>query len=188
MQRLEDTLDRVPFAYYDRLSRREKELYDKSDRIRRIPLPAAESLRPLVEVLREGLARDDRKAVAAASSRIVQGILASLGAEPVEVGVLAVRPSLRTAELHGLYTRGKAGRPRIRVWMRTVHYRRVVAFRTFLRTLLHELCHHLDYCHFQLADSFHTEGFFQRESSLFYQLVPRDQGTEPKSSAETTGQ
>jgi hypothetical protein len=29
--------------------------------------------------------------------------------------------------------------------MRTAAHKRVVAFRTFLRTLLHELCHHLDY-------------------------------------------
>jgi hypothetical protein len=178
----------VPFAYYDRLSRREQELYDRSDRIRRIDLPRADGLRPIVQVLREGLVRDDRKVVEAAASRLVEGITAILGVEPVEVGVLAVRPSLRAAELHGLYTRDEKRRARIRVWMRTVHYRRVVAFRTFLRTLLHEVCHHLDYCHFKLADSFHTEGFFQRESSLFYQLVPPDQGPGATSSEETTGQ
>jgi hypothetical protein len=56
--------------------------------------------------------------------------------------------------------------------MRTARQRRVVAFRTFLRTLLHELGHHLDYEHLRLADSFHTEGFYKRESSLFHQLVP----------------
>lgn len=60
---------------------------------------------------------------------------------------------------------------RISLWMRTARHKRVVAFRTFLRTLLHEYCHHLDYEHFQLAQSFHTEGFFKRESSLFKQLV-----------------
>jgi hypothetical protein len=56
--------------------------------------------------------------------------------------------------------------------MRTARHRRVVAFRTFLRTLLHEAGHHLDYTYLKLAHSFHTEGFFKRESSLFYQLVP----------------
>ena len=35
-----------------------------------------------------------------------------------------------------------------------------------------EAGHHLDYTYLKLADSFHTEGFFKRESSLFYQLVP----------------
>jgi hypothetical protein len=52
-----------------------------------------------------------------------------------------------------------------------VSYQRVVAFKTFLRTLLHEVCHHLDYTLLKLADSYHTQGFFKRESSLFYQLV-----------------
>jgi hypothetical protein len=104
--------------------------------------------------------------------------------EPVDVGVLAVRPTLREAELHGLYTREPGRRARIRVWMRTVRYKRVVAFRTFLRTLLHEVCHHLDYTHLKLADSFHTEGFFKRESSLFYQLVPRETSTPPVPRAE----
>jgi hypothetical protein len=61
---------------------------------------------------------------------------------------------------------------RIRVWMRTARRADVVAFRTFLRTLLHELCHHLDFEVLGLDRSFHTEGFFRRESSLVRQLVP----------------
>jgi hypothetical protein len=46
----------------------------------------------------------------------------------------------------------------------------VVAYRTFLRTLLHEVCHHLDYAYLHLGDSLHTQGFYQRESSLFAAL------------------
>jgi hypothetical protein len=86
--------------------------------------------------------------------------------------VLAVRPQLEDAELHGLYTQELDGAPRIRLWMRTAKKKRVVAFRTFLRTLLHELCHHLDFTLLELSESYHTEGFFKRESSLFHQLVP----------------
>ena len=55
---------------------------------------------------------------------------------------------------------------RITVWMRTVHRKQVVAFRSFLRTLVHEFLHHLDYEHFKLPETFHTEGFYKRESSL----------------------
>ena len=47
----------------------------------------------------------------------------------------------------------------------------MVAFRTFLRTLLHEMGHHLDYTLLKLGDSLHTQGFYQRESHLFHQLV-----------------
>jgi hypothetical protein len=91
---------------------------------------------------------------------------------PAAVQVLAARPSSRYGELHGLYTSEPPRPPRIQVWMRTARHQRVVAFRTFLRTLLHEAGHHLDYTHLRLEDSFHTEGFFKRESSLFDQLVP----------------
>jgi hypothetical protein len=71
-----------------------------------------------------------------------------------------------------LYTPEEAGKPaRIQVWMRTAKHKRVVAFRSFLRTVLHELCHHFDYELLRLPETFHTEGFYQRESSLFKQLV-----------------
>jgi hypothetical protein len=35
-----------------------------------------------------------------------------------------------------------------------------------LRTLIHELCHHLDYELYELEETFHTGGFYKRESSL----------------------
>ncbi len=54
--------------------------------------------------------------------------------------------------------------------MRTAQRQQVVKFKTFLRTMLHELGHHLDYQKFRLRDSFHTEGFYRRESSLLRQL------------------
>ncbi len=74
----------------------------------------------------------------------------------------------------------------ITVWMRTAERRKVVAFRSFLRTLLHEICHHLDYELFGLPESFHTEGFYKRESSLFHQLVGHEQGRrKEKSGAES---
>jgi len=87
--------------------------------------------------------------------------------------VLRVRPKQADeSELHGLYTTGPRTRPLIRVWMRTAAQRRVVSFRTFVRTLLHELAHHLDFELYGLADSYHTLGFFKRESSLMRQLLP----------------
>lgn len=96
-----------------------------------------------------------------------------LRVRPARIEVLAARPRSDWGELHGLYTPDPARPPRIQLWMRTAQHKRVVAFRTFLRTLLHELGHHLDYEHLRLAESFHTEGFFRRESSLFKQLTAR---------------
>jgi hypothetical protein len=88
------------------------------------------------------------------------------------VVVLAERPRRKGSELHGLYTVAPGARPQIKVWMRTAALGRVVAFKTFLRTLLHEVLHHLDYCHYKFRDSFHTAGFYSRESSLVRQLLP----------------
>jgi hypothetical protein len=89
----------------------------------------------------------------------------------VKVSVLARRPRNRAGELHGLYTLEEDGRAHIEVWMRTAEHRRVVASRTFLRILAHEICHHLDFTHFRLRETFHTQGFFRRESSLVKQLT-----------------
>ena len=87
--------------------------------------------------------------------------------------MLAARPHARWGELHGLYEASgrPADTPLITLWMRTARQKRVVAFRTFLRTLLHEIGHHVDYTRLRLGDSFHTQGFYQRESHLFHQLV-----------------
>lgn len=161
----------MPFAYYDRLSRRDQAEYRKSDAVSTLPLPGARDLAPAVEALRAALARDDARAVATSSAEIAGRIARALGAPAPVVQVLAVRPSQDWGELHGLYTQEDEV-ALIRVWMRTARHARVVAFRTFLRTLLHELCHHLDVEVLGLSRSFHTEGFFKRESSLFRQLVP----------------
>ena len=163
----------MPFAYYARLSARNKGIYRQSDGIVQILLPRPDLLFPFVGLVREALAEDRRPAVEAAVGRLVLGMTEMLEVPPVRVQVLAVRPSLSYGELHGLYTNDPPRPPHIQVWMRTARHRRVVAFRTFLRTLLHEVGHHLDYTHLKLADSFHTEGFFKRESSLFSQLVPK---------------
>lgn len=161
----------MTFPYYAGLSRPDQATYRQSDAVHAIPVAGAGALAATVEALEQALARDDAGAVAVASAEIVGRLARSLGAPAPIVQVLAVRPSADWGELHGLYTRGDEP-PLIRVWMRTARHARVVAFRTFLRTLLHELCHHLDFEVLGLARSFHTEGFFRRESSLFHQLVP----------------
>lgn len=162
----------MKFAYYQRLGRKDRAIYDRSDAIREVRLPDAPALRDVVGVVMAGLQADDRVVVEAAAGKLALGITQLLEVEPVVVTVLPVRPALRGGELHGLYTRDGRSRPRIRVWMRTARHKRVVAFKTFLRTLLHEVVHHLDFTLWEMPESFHTEGFFRRESSLFNQLVP----------------
>ncbi len=162
----------MPFAYYNRLSAARRRIYDRSDAIERIDLPDAGALRPLVTPLAEALQSENRAEAERLCGAIATGIVSQLSAPPLRVAVLAVRPSSDWGELHGLYLPEDEGEPAvIKLWMRTAKNKRVVAFRSFLRTLLHELCHHLDYELFKLEETFHTEGFYKRESSLFHQLV-----------------
>jgi len=163
----------MPFAYFERLSRRQQGIYLRSDKITAVPLPGAAALRPLVVELGAALESGDRALTESACQLLANGLGRALGLPTVRVTVLAARPHAKWGELHGLYeSTGKPGRPpTITLWMRTARQKRVVAFRTFLRTLLHEMGHHLDYTLLRLGDSLHTQGFYQRESHLFHQLV-----------------
>jgi uncharacterized damage-inducible protein DinB len=124
-----------------------------------------------VDALEAALASEERAATQEATERLIRGLLEMLRLPPVRVEVLAARPHARWGELHGLYTAERGRTPKIQLWMRTAKQKRVVAFRTYLRTLLHEVGHHVDYTGIRLAESYHTEGFYKRESSLFHQLV-----------------
>lgn len=85
------------------------------------------------------------------------------------IQVLAARP-LRTREhgtfeLFGDYTPDSI---LIRVWMRTAIRKEVTSFGTFLSTLCHEFCHHLDFKKFGFVDSWHTRGFHERAGMLYH--------------------
>jgi uncharacterized damage-inducible protein DinB len=163
----------MPFAYFKRLTRRQQAIYLESDGIVTMPLPQAPRLQPLVTALARALEGGDRAQTESAAQRLGLGLARALGAPPVRVKVLAARPHAGWGELHGLYetTHRSVEPPLITLWMRTARQKRVVAFRTFLRTLLHEVGHHVDYTLLRLGDSFHTQGFYARESHLFHQLV-----------------
>jgi hypothetical protein len=171
---MQDTV--MVFSYYKKLSAAQKRIYEQSDAIISVPLPNSGTLQPLIPLLSSALSQESREQVEAVCRTLAHGISSRLAVPPLRFKVLAVRPSASWGELHGLYepAEGRASAV-ITLWMRTAKHRRVVAFKSFLRTLLHELCHHLDYELYKLPDSFHTEGFYKRESSLFHQLVPKTQ-------------
>jgi hypothetical protein len=165
----------MPFAYYAKLSAGRQRIYRKSDAIERLDLPTNVSAGARVALIRQGLGRDDRHAVQAASQALIDALVAGYRVPRIRVRVLAQRPADETGELHGLYEPDDEGEPaRISVWMRTAARRDVVAFKTFLRTLVHELCHHLDYELYKLPETFHTEGFYKRESTLANALLAQE--------------
>jgi hypothetical protein len=56
----------------------------------------------------------------------------------------------------------------IRLWMRTAIRKQVTSFGTFLSTLCHEFCHHLDCQRFGFPESSHTRGFYERTAALYH--------------------
>jgi hypothetical protein len=169
------------FSYYNRLNAVQKRVYRKSDEIHAISLPNALVLQPLIPELSRALENENRAMAEYACQKLTTGMTAGLTAPPVRITLLAARPSASWGELHGLYVPAQSRKSAvITVWMRTAKRRQVVAFRAFLRTLLHEICHHLDYELFNLPESYHTEGFYKRESSLFHQLMSGQNGVRTK--------
>ncbi len=162
----------MPFAYYKRLKPAQKRIYEKSNSISSLKLPASEIFDPVLQAIQTNLAKGVREGTEDEVQRFMAYLCQTFKIPSVKVRVLEQRPSKNWGELHGLYQAHPQGRWfLITVWMRTAKRIQVVAFKTFLRTILHEFLHHLDYTYFKWGNSFHTEGFYQRETSLFKQLV-----------------
>jgi hypothetical protein len=162
----------MPFAYYDKLSAARQRIYRKSDSIQTLGIPPGLSLSGYIVQIGDALRGENRTATQSACQSLVDALLHGYRVPPVRVRVLTRRPADGYGELHGLYEpeEGKALAV-ITVWMRTAQRKQVVAFKTFLRTLIHEVCHHLDYELFALEETFHTEGFYKRESNLVAALL-----------------
>jgi hypothetical protein len=163
----------MPFAYYDRLTTGSQRTYRKSDAIRRVALPDAAALVALARAIEPALESAARADVEKACQALVDALNAQLATPAVRVRVLERRPANSGGELQGLYEPDEVtgGTARITVWMRTAQRVQVVKFRTFLRTLVHEVSHHLDYELYKLPESFHTEGFYARESAMVKELL-----------------
>ena len=160
------------FAYYERLSPARRKVYRRSDEIGAIGVPPGIDTGAEVARIRHALVADDRGALQAACQRVIDALVGGYKVPPVRVWVLAQRPSGDYGELHGLYEPVDGRTPaRITVWMRTAKKAQVVAFKSFLRTVTHEFAHHLDYELFLLEETFHTEGFYKRESWLANALM-----------------
>ena len=169
--------------WWERLPAAQRREYERSDAIARVPLRGGPLFREDVLALKAALEADRREDTERAAGRLVARICRELGVPAVRVRVEGVRPHDAGGELHGLYrSSGGAASETITVWMRTAKRRDVVAVRTFLRTLLHEVCHHLDLFLLDLPSSFHSTGFYRRESAL-YRAVVRGTGLAPPARA-----
>jgi hypothetical protein len=156
--------DQLP-AFFYRMSPRAQQCYLKSNAIDRYNFVPSGAALARTQALLQTLEGGSLAAINRAAQHLVDEVCRVMDIVPVRVEIRGVRPRNTRSELHGIfYPRERP--PRMIVWMRTAQRRDIVKPKTFLRTLLHELGHYLDYAFLHLGDSYHTRGFFQRESFL----------------------
>jgi hypothetical protein len=170
-------------GYFYRLPARAQRIWLKSDSIDHLDLLPDAVTFSRTATLMTAVASGAPSVIAPAAQALADRICGSMAVHPVQVEVRGVRPHNTRGELHGIfYPRGPRttpGAPLIVLWMRTAQRHDVVKPKTFLRTLMHELVHHLDYALLRLDESFHTGGFFRRESFLVRLLLPPERAASP---------
>ncbi|HEY9774213.1 MAG TPA: hypothetical protein V6C81_10480 [Planktothrix sp.] len=147
----------------------DKEEYARSDAMKSLLLPAEVRLQQCAKEIELLLKCEDRKKIETASNELGAIVAACYGVKCPTVKVLGVRPleenGDRVDELFGDYDFDSQ---RIRLWMRTAVLEKATSYGTFLSTLCHELCHHLDVVHFGFPHTFHTCGFYERAGLLYH--------------------
>ncbi|MFZ0959626.1 MAG: hypothetical protein WAO35_01880 [Terriglobia bacterium] len=152
--------------------------FQKSGLLTSLPVPSDDRLRKPANSMALALAGGTVAGLLPACAAFLNVAADFYGVPRPGIRVLAARP-LRVreggwaSELFGDYS-PQTGQ--IRVWMRTAVRKQVTSFGTFLSTLCHEFCHHLDYHCFHFPDSWHTRGFYERTAVLYHHA----QGTAAK--------
>ncbi len=144
--------------------------FSESDRLIALDVPHSDHLRKIAGSIQKAMLSGHRLAVQRGCADFLSEAANFYNVSKPLVRVLAARPiRIReggwTTELFGDY---QIETQLIRVWMRTAIRKQVTSFGTFLSTLCHELCHHLDFEHFGFKDSPHTRGFYERTAILYH--------------------
>lgn len=157
--------------------KRNRELFFDSDRIKTLELPQDARLPAIATALQAAMEAEATAEIRRACTEFLAVACAFYRVPPCQVRVLAARPlrvrEYSTTELFGDY---HPDTMLIRVWMRTAVRKAITSFGTFLSTLCHEFCHHLDFTRFGFPDSWHTRGFYERTAQLYHHA----RGTPPK--------
>jgi hypothetical protein len=140
-----------------------------SDQLQTLPLPSDQRLAALATMIETAMRAGTTKAVATACNEFLTAAADFYRVPRCTVRVLTARPlrvrERSTIELFGDY---HLDTRLIRVWMRTAIRKDITSFGTFLSTLCHEFCHHLDFHRFPFRNSWHTRGFYQRTALLYH--------------------
>jgi hypothetical protein len=151
--------------------------FAESDQRNLIPLPPDRRLLASAELIERAMKDGTTGDVQRACAEFLRTASVFYCVPECSVRVLAARPlrvrEYSTTELFGDYHPGALV---IRVWRRTAIRKEITSFGTFLSTLCHEFCHHLDFHRFGFRDSWHTRGFYERTALLYHHA----RGTPPK--------
>jgi hypothetical protein len=161
----------------DALPRKANRAFLESDRIRTLDVPPGERVVGIAESIEAAMNSGNRADVRRACAEFLNVAARFYEVPSCDVRVLAARP-VRVGrncatELFGDY---HPHTMLVRVWMRTAVRKEITSFGTFLSTLCHEFCHHLDFQRFGFRGSWHTRGFYERTAILYHHL----RGTPPK--------
>jgi hypothetical protein len=144
--------------------------YLRSDRLSGLELPGDDRLRVSASSIEEALYTEQIAPVRRACAAFLAAASDFYAVARPQIRVLAARP-LRVREDGGateLFGDYHFEEKLIRVWMRTAVQKRVTSFGTFLSTLCHEFCHHLDRELFGFRNTPHTRGFYERAAALYH--------------------
>ncbi len=144
--------------------------YQNSDQLGQLDLPPDDRICTAAIRIEEALGTEECAPVRKACSEFLRAASGFYSVPRPKIQVLAARP-LRVREDGGateLFGDYHLETKLIRVWMRTAVQKRVTSFGTFLSTLCHEYCHHLDRELFGFPDTPHTRGFYERAAALYH--------------------
>ena len=141
----------------------------ESDRIKTLDLPQDGRLLEIAQSIESAMKDETSVAVRRACAEFLGAASEFYKVSECGVRVLAARP-LRvrehwSTELFGDYDPETM---LIRLWMRTAVRKEITSYGTFLSTLCHEFCHHLDFQRLKFLDSWHTRGFYERAAALYH--------------------
>ena len=142
----------------------------ESDELCDLEVPVDDRLCALANAIDLAMKSGSRTAVREACAEFLRVASDFYQVAQPQVRVLSARPvrvreGSWATELFGDYDGGKM---EIRVWMRTAVRKQVTSLGTFLSTLCHEFCHHLDAQRLGFRNTPHTRGFYARTAALYH--------------------
>lgn len=148
-----------------------------SDSLCKLEVPQDDRLLGPAETIERAMKEQSRTAMLGPCSEFLAAASDFYDVKTPDVRILAARPlRVREGGSIELFADYWPETLLIRIWSRTAVRKQITSFGTFLSTLCHEFCHHLDCQKLGFRRSPHTRGFYERTAVLYHHV----RGTPPK--------